>query len=475
MRSGAASGRPQSRRDRILCRVRRLVAAPLLTLPAVAQELSVRPALAFAPVRLTVELRAPHRERFALFGASGGVIVCLATGSGPARLCFDVPPRFPGGELLLQALVTDGRRLRTTGIARAVVGRLEVRRRSEPRASQPADVVNVGQRCELEAELHPPALRAIAAFAWTLTGDAVRDYVETTDREFELQPIRPEDLRRSVVTCYWLPARSQIHPKQGPRIPRLARVRVTLPGGAHAVAMLKLLVERNASDPDLQAEDWYVEYNHPEPGHGMPPTRVLNEHAHWHATHDWYLNPPCGPGLPGFRDFLGFHRRFQDRFEEWRALFGYAPLEPWDPATRIPAGPTIDHRQRLTSAPDYPRPTYLTTAGGTLGSPCFQRTKLADFRSDIELSAETFEPWHNGVHVRVGLDMSGHHTSRRTRSSGASTSSSTGRSTNAGCGADDRRRVAAGWSPSRQPGWQRRRGPTRPPARSRRLASFASP
>ncbi len=381
-------------------------------LPAQEPELSVRPAVAFAPARIQVELRLAPHESFALFVAAGPQVVLAATGRGRARIPFAAPADLPGVELRWQAIVAGSGRLRLTPVAANTVASLALVRRSPPRGTQAEQVVNVGQRCALGAELLPATLRSAAQFRWQVSGDHVRDYVETTDRPFALLPMQPSDYTAPELTCYFLPAAAQIHPRNGPPVARSVRLRVELPGGVRAARTRTFLVERNDRDPELQAEDFYVETNHPQPsGHGMPPTTILNEHARWHVEHDWYLFPPCGPGLPGFREFLAFHRRMQQRFAEWRAVFGFAPITPWNPAHPIPRGPEIDHARRENQDPQYPLPGYLTLVGGPQGSPCFGRGRLADFRSDVELSAETFEPWHNGVHARVGLDMAHHHTS----------------------------------------------------------------
>lgn len=289
---------------------------------------------------------------------------------------------------------------------------LGIARASPPRSPQAADVVNVGQYFQLDAVLAPASLAAGASYRWHVGGPHVRDYEERAAQPWRVLPMQAVDYVRPSVSFYWLPSDSQGHPKSGQAIVRRVELEVRLRDGRRLAARADFRVERNTSHQDLQAEDWYCEYNHPEPGVGMPPQRVLNEHADWHERHNWLLFfPPCGPQIVGFRGFLEFHRQQQARFDSWRVLFGYPRHETWDPATPIPSGPAIDHAGRASSSINYPVPSYLTEAGGTLPSECFRRTRLADFQSDAELSPDTFEPWHNGVHFNVGGDMAMHHTS----------------------------------------------------------------
>src|SRR5438445_292119 len=59
-------------------------------------------------------------------------------------------------------------------------------------------------------------------------------------------------------------------------LPRLVTVDVDTPGGGRILCWRLFFCERNRSDRDLQAEDWYVEVNHmQQSGHGSPPTAVL--------------------------------------------------------------------------------------------------------------------------------------------------------------------------------------------------------
>lgn len=327
---------------------------------------------------------------------------------GGAAAIVPVPQAQPAGPLHAQALVLHRGRLWFDAVATATVVRLSIQRVSRPRPPQGEWRVNVGQHLEVRAVLEPAPLAGAATFTWRLHGPHLREYREDVAAPFRTVAMQPADYRNQDLACYLLPAAIQRHPFAIGPLPRLVAVRADLRGARfHAHRLLE--VERNTRHADLQAEDFYVEYNHVEAqGHGMPPTRVLNEHAGWHVQHDWLLFPECGPQVRGFAGFLDFHHRFQERFAAWRETFGFPPLQPWDPGTPIPRGPLHDHAGRSTGDPLYPLPGYLRVAGGTVASKCFRRTSLLEFRDLAELSVDTFEPWHNGVHARVGGDM-GHH------------------------------------------------------------------
>jgi hypothetical protein len=80
-------------------------------------------------------------------------------------------------------------------------------------------------------------------------------------------------------------------------------------------------VAKNNDDITLQAEDFYVEKNHPV---GLTPdgrvtTRVLQQHQQWHRDFPQLTTEYAGHGDL----FFDFHRLYIAHFDAWRNLFGY--------------------------------------------------------------------------------------------------------------------------------------------------------
>lgn len=266
-------------------------------------------------------------------------------------------------------------------------------------------VVNVGQPMSFRATASPT--RATFAYRWTIEGDAIRDYSEGTAAAWRTMPLVPSDLDDRTVAFYWRPDDAQRHPRNEGPMARRVRVDVAVAGGGTCFDEVVLQVERNETSSTRQAEDWYTT-NHDR--------FIQREHALWHDRY-----PFEAPFYDG-AIFFDFHAQFTDRFNRWRAEFGYPPIGLWDPGTPIPAGADIDHRPRGATFIGRPRPGWATLTGGGIRGwnlmPCDvtrggQRV-LSDFPRDRRLlGCAVTETWHNDVHNLIAGDMQDPPTSPR--------------------------------------------------------------
>lgn len=266
---------------------------------------------------------------------------------------------------------------------------------------------NVGQLGSFTAEVTGGTP---LSYQWAVSGEVLKDYSETTRRlgtdvdwlgELTTTQMTPGDFQTPSIAFYWKPDPSQVHPLNAGAVAREVSVTVDLAEGGSVQANAMIMVERNSSDIERQAEDFYLS-NHGE--------LVRLEHREWHRQFDWRDEEYDG------KLFFDFHQRFILSFDLWRKEFGYPPIEPWDPATPYPTGPEIDHlgRDPWTARP---KPTWFTIAGssatrGLSGVPCDllgegagTETKLADFEDRNHLGCVVTSPWHNQVHGLVSGDM----------------------------------------------------------------------
>jgi len=266
-------------------------------------------------------------------------------------------------------------------------------------------MVNVGQPMSFRATASPT--RATYAYRWTIEGDAIRDYAEGTAAAWRTMPLLPSDLDDRTVAFYWRPDETQRHPRNEGPVARRVRVDVAVAGGGTCFDEVVLQVERNETSSTRQAEDWYTS-NHDR--------FIQREHALWHDRY-----PFDAPFYDG-TIFFDFHVQFLDRFNRWRAEFGYPSIGLWDPGTPIPSGADIDHRPRGATFVGRPRPGWATLSGGGIRGwnlmPCDvtrggQRV-LADFPRDRRLlGCAVTETWHNDVHNLIAGDMQDPPTSPR--------------------------------------------------------------
>jgi hypothetical protein len=208
------------------------------------------------------------------------------------------------------------------------------------------------------------------------------------------------------------------------------------------LASLALRGDRPRADP-LQFEARLLQrYFGPKPEHSP----LMHMHHSWHTASENLMRD----GDYG-RRFLTFHRQYLGMYDAFRARWGVPPVQPWNPATPIPAHlghyfplkdgdgqpnrridaeyirpvPTPVWLADRPTAPDGPRDPYdLQDAGSRFGfsDPVNGRTHLADFRSAHELGVAmdpddalteknnpghdpTGTGFHASVHTELGGDM----------------------------------------------------------------------
>lgn len=196
-------------------------------------------------------------------------------------------------------------------------------------------------------------------------------------------------------------------------------------------------VERNTTDKDRQADDFYTTCCQlPEVG-GLRKEEVVKSHL------DWHIGPGHLPKFPG-DDWFSFHQVMVKNYEDWRAFFGYDPLPYWDGGVPFPRAAdelepsstgnyTMADDARLSRAPHCPAgqspgpfctpPTWFTIAGGTAAranntaQPCFGfllanqiptgQMKLFDFPDARALGCVLSESFHREIHAVVSGSMAG--------------------------------------------------------------------
>lgn len=238
----------------------------------------------------------------------------------------------------------------------------------------------------------------VTGYQWTVDGEVIRDYQETTRFSWSVTPMQAADYQRQNIAFYWKPLANQRHPQNaGPQARRVA-VTVTTTLGQCMVEHT-LNVERNNYDITRQADDYYTT-NHS--------SAIQTEHSFWHGQF-----PFTGWTYDGTL-FFDFHRQFLDRFNNWRAEFGYPPIGIWDSGTSIPRGVDIDHAARGGTYAVQPKPSWFTLTGTirrpTNGLPCDTtgggQRRLQDYPANRRLlGCAVTHTWHNTVHTAVGGDM----------------------------------------------------------------------
>ena len=200
---------------------------------------------------------------------------------------------------------------------------------------------------------------------------------------------------------------------------------------------VNVTVERNTTDPDRQADDFYTSCCQYSEEPGIRKEEVVASHL------DWHIGPGALPKFPG-DDWFSFHQIMVKNYEDWRAFFGFDPLPSWDGGVPFPRAAdelepsstgnyTMADTARLTRAPHCPPdqspgpnctpPTWFTPAGGTAArlnntaQLCWSfflvnpippgQTKLADFPDSRALGCVLSESFHREVHRLVSGSMAG--------------------------------------------------------------------
>jgi hypothetical protein len=124
-------------------------------------------------------------------------------------------------------------------------------------------------------------------------------------------------------------------------------------------------VAKNTDNITLQAEDFFVEQNHPVgfAADGRNETRVLRQHEQWHVDQR-AIEPSYSKKGSVFFDF---HRLYLAHFDAWRDLFGYPKIVAWDPTNIIPTGVEINHTNRNQSAEPLELPSWFNYQTGAEG------------------------------------------------------------------------------------------------------------
>jgi hypothetical protein len=256
-------------------------------------------------------------------------------------------------------------------------------------------LMNVGERAQFSVGVTGGG--AVQSYQWAVTGDVIRDYSESTRQAWSTAQMLAGDYQGQNLSFYWKPEANQRHPQNaGPQARRVSVTITTTAGQCSAEHVLS--VERNNTNLSRQADDFYT---------GNHSTAILTEHTLWHAQY-----PFSGWSYDGSL-FFDFHRQFLNRFNSWRAEFGYPPVGIWDSGTSLPRGVDIDHAARGPFYAIQPKPSWFTLNGliqrpGN-GLPCDTSSgqrRLGDYPSNRTLLGCTAtHPWHNTVHTSIGGDM----------------------------------------------------------------------
>lgn len=250
----------------------------------------------------------------------------------------------------------------------------------------------------------------IASYAWTIDGPTIKDYNEDLGTKnttmgpaaiaWSTTPLAAADLSAASVGFYWVPTAAQFEPNNGP-FTRNVSLTVSKSGGGSCTVTTPFTVERNETNMNRKAEDFYTS-NHraatttnPNFGH------VVDEHIFWHMNIDGDLS------VPQWMHFLAWHGEFVRRFDQWRQEFGYNKVAPWYPGRTLPTGPeyAVDPSLRISYFPDSNRiPTYYTIAGSTISDFGGQK-KLADYNTFEDLTSSFEGGFHGQVHCNIGANI----------------------------------------------------------------------
>jgi hypothetical protein len=194
-------------------------------------------------------------------------------------------------------------------------------------------------------------------YSWAVEGPIIKDYDDNVynstylTASLNIDPptyMTAEDFRKGDISFYWQPNISDTI--------RTVSLKVTT-SDTSCETSSNFEVVKNNDNINLQAEDFYVEKNHPVRlnDNGGNTTRVLQQHQQWH--NDFYaLNQSYSKKGSLFFDF---HRIYLAHFDAWRHLFGYPAIIAWDPATPVPVGIDINHDRRSINFTNPYRPLEL--------------------------------------------------------------------------------------------------------------------
>jgi hypothetical protein len=278
-----------------------------------------------------------------------------------------------------------------------------------------------GQSALFKANLSEP--QGTENYTWTVEGPIIKDYDDNVDNgtlfnvSRNVEPpalMSPGDFQESSISFYWQPNATDMN--------RTVSVTVQTSDGKNCEDSKDYTVAMSIDDIDKQAEDFYVEENHPIPGTST--SSVLQEHGDWHLRYR-FSNERYNDNGDLFFDF---HKLFLAHFDAWRTNFGYPSIVAWNPSTPLPSGIDVDHNNRGASYSPLPLPTWFQDYPGPVNGSTIRpqdlrlscethdaptdpwpaiQDELSDFPSDQELlGCALTHPYHNLRHGAVGGGMS---------------------------------------------------------------------
>jgi hypothetical protein len=167
----------------------------------------------------------------------------------------------------------------------------------------------------------------------------------------------PSDFKKANLSFYWQPNNTDTT--------RTVSLKVETENNEVCTDSRTFNIAKNTNDINLQAEDFYVEQNHPVgfATDGRNETRVLRQHEQWHIDQQ-SIDPSYSKKGSVFFDF---HRLYLAHFDAWRDLFGYPRIIAWDLTTPIPLGVEINHTNRNQSAEPLELPPWFKYQLGAEG------------------------------------------------------------------------------------------------------------
>jgi hypothetical protein len=203
-------------------------------------------------------------------------------------------------------------------------------------------------------------------YTWTVEGPIIKDYDDNVYNSTYLTAflnvdpptyMSPVDFKGANISFYWQPNSTDTT--------RTVSLMVETENNEVCQDSKEFNVVKNNDNIDLQAEDFFVEQNHPVglASDGRIDTRVLRQHQQWHQDQRSIDESYSKKGAI----FFDFHRLYIAHFDAWRDLFGYPRITDWDPATPIPVGIEINHTNRNQSAQTLELPSWFRYQAGADG------------------------------------------------------------------------------------------------------------
>ena len=204
-------------------------------------------------------------------------------------------------------------------------------------------------------------------YTWTVEGPIIKDYDDNVynstylTASLNIDPptfMSTSDFQKPDISFYWQP---------NINITDITRTVAVSVHTSNAICQdsKDYTVAKNNDDITLQAEDFYVEKNHPV---GLTPdgrltTRVLQQHQQWHRDFPQLTTEYAGHGDL----FFDFHRLYIAHFDAWRNLFGYPTIVVWDPGTALPKGVDVNHTNRGQNYVPVTLPPWFRNQAGAVG------------------------------------------------------------------------------------------------------------